>query len=156
MAQLRLRQPDFGKDGKQLWQQHPSWQPLRRASEELLCTYDWGEALVALNLCMKPVLDELFLNRLAELARASNDFLLGQICFSLAEDAGWHRAWSEALIDHAVLSRPDNLDVVREWVGAWLPKAEHGARVLTESWDPDAAQRPFAASAWLASRRFCP
>ncbi|HVJ20567.1 MAG TPA: hypothetical protein VM686_34375 [Polyangiaceae bacterium] len=157
MAQLRLRQPAFGDGGKALWLEDPNWQPLRRLIEELLCTYDWGEALTALNLCVKPVLDELFLTDLAELARNRGDFLFGQLCFSLAEDAAWHRAWTEALVKHAIGSNADNAGVIREWVGAWLPRAESSAEALFRSWaSGEAATAGARARRWLAGMELVP
>jgi len=133
MAQLKLLRADFGEGGKALWLEDPGWQPLRQLIEELLCTYDWGEALTALNLCVKPLVDELFLEQLAELGRARGDFLFGQICFSLAEDCAWHRSWTEALVRHAIASHPDNAGVVSAWAGAWLPRAERAAADLGRS-----------------------
>jgi toluene monooxygenase system protein E len=150
MAQLRLRRPDFGVSGKALWQEDPCWQPLRRLLERLLCTYDWGEALIALNLCVKPVLDELFLGELSELGKTQGDFLFGQICFSLAEDCAWHRAWSEALVKHAIASRADNASVIGEWLNHWLPRAEEAANVLRHSWGAsDISRTSSKARQWL-------
>ena len=75
-------------------EEDPRWQPLRQYVERLLVTYDWGEAFVALNLVLKPMIDDLFLKRTSDLALGQDDHLLGQILYSLGEDSDWHRRWS--------------------------------------------------------------
>jgi hypothetical protein len=40
--------------GRELWQEHAAFQPLRRLTEELLVTYDWAEALIGLNGVVRP------------------------------------------------------------------------------------------------------
>jgi toluene monooxygenase system protein E len=128
LALLARRRPDVGTAGRKLWQSDPRWQPLRQAIEKLLCTYDWGEAFVALNVCLKPMLDDLFLVQLAELADRSRDHLDGQILRSLFEDCQWHRAWTEALLALATTDRPDNRVVVAGWMHAWSPTVDAAAR----------------------------
>jgi len=128
LALLARRRPDLGTIGRRLWQSDPRWQPLRQAIEKLLCTYDWGEAFVALNVCLKPMIDNLFLLQLAELADRSRDHLDGQILRSLFEDCQWHGAWTEALLALATGDRPDNRAVVARWTDAWTPTVDAAAR----------------------------
>jgi toluene monooxygenase system protein E len=149
MAQLRLRQPEFGARGLDEWREQARWQPLRRLIEELLVTYDFGESLSALNLCVKPLIDELFLTRIAELARTSGDYLFGEICFSLAEDSAWHRAWTESLVRHLLAARAENEAVLRGWIGRWLPRAEESAEALAGSFG--LGRGPGSTQAWLSS-----
>ena len=130
MAQLRRLRPDFGKLGKQLWQADPAWQPLRELIERLLVTYDWGEAFVALNLGVKPVLDKFFLGDVATQARARGDYLLGEIFFSLGEDGAWHRAWSEALVELAASADAGNRDRLTAWTGRWSAAATEAVAPL--------------------------
>lgn len=78
--------------GRELWQQHPAFQPLRRAIEELLVTYDWMEALVSLNGALKPLLDRLWFEHVVASAR-NRDETLEQMLKSFAEDGRWHEAW---------------------------------------------------------------
>ena len=127
LALLARRRPDVGTAGRKLWQSDPRWQPLRQAMEKLLCTYDWGEAFVALNVCLKPMLDDLFLVQFAELADRSRDHLDGQILRSLFEDCQWHRAWTEALLALATTDRADNRVVVAGWRDAWRPTVDAAA-----------------------------
>src|SRR5262249_53004938 len=124
VALLARRSPELAATGRALWQSDPAWQPLRRALERLLVTYDWGEALVALNLCVKPAVDDLFLCQLADAADGARAHLDAQILRALHEDAAWHRAWTDALLALAFADRPDNRAVVARWVDAWTPAVE--------------------------------
>jgi toluene monooxygenase system protein E len=124
LALLARRNPEIGAAGRSLWQSDSRWQPLRRAIERLLVAFDWGEAVVALNVCLKPVIDDVFLFQLAELADRARDHLDAQILRSLFEDCGWHVDWTQALLAHAYAGRPDNREVVAGWIEAWAPTVE--------------------------------
>ena len=123
VRQLQLAFPGFAADSKSLWEQNAGWQPLREFLERLLVTYDWGEAFVALNLVLKPLIDDLFLKRTSDLALGYDDHLLGQIFYSLNEDCQWHRQWSEALIQTAIEDTPTNRQVIQTWINKWYPGA---------------------------------
>jgi toluene monooxygenase system protein E len=128
LALLARRRPEIGTAGRRLWQSDPRWQPLRQAIEKLLVTYDWGEAFVALNVCLKPMIDDIFLLQLAEVADRSGDHLDGQILRSLFEDCQWHRDWTEALLALATADRPDNRAVVAKWIDAWALTVDAAGR----------------------------
>lgn len=95
--------------GRELWQQHVAFQPLRRLIEELLVTYDWGQALIALNGVVKPIFDRLWFEQVAAAAARHDDELLAQTMRSLAEDGQWHEAWFVALSKLALVSNVDNI-----------------------------------------------
>lgn len=114
--QLQLARPEFADDGKSLWQEHPAWQPLRQAVEQLLVTYGWGEAFAGLNLVLKPLVDELFMGHLGECARAEGDYMLPQILLSLEEDCRWQREWTQTLVRMIVEDTPANLRVLEDWI----------------------------------------
>jgi toluene monooxygenase system protein E len=121
--QVQLAFPGFAADSKSLWEQDPCWQPLRQFVERLLITFDWGEAFVALNLVLKPMIDDLFLKHTSDLALSHNDHLLGQIFYSLSEDCQWHRPWSQALTQTAIEDTPANRHVIQTWINKWYPGA---------------------------------
>ncbi|HVZ35635.1 MAG TPA: hypothetical protein VG963_24585, partial [Polyangiaceae bacterium] len=98
MRQLQLRRAEFGRGAREQWQTHPAWQPLRELLERLLVTYDFGESLVALNLVVKPALDELFMVGFAELGLERGDHLLAQLARSLYRDCQWQQRWTRALL----------------------------------------------------------
>jgi toluene monooxygenase system protein E len=123
VRQLQKLYRGFADDSKTRWQSDPLWQPLRMAVEKLLVCYDWAEAFVALNLVLKPLLDEVFMSCLSELALREGDYLLGQIFYSLNEDCRWHREWSHALTRMAIEDNPQNHATIQGWIEKWHPVA---------------------------------
>lgn len=123
MRQLQFSHASFGAAGKSNWLGEPMWQPLRALIERLLVTYDFGEALVALNLVIKPLYDELFLHQFGKLALLHGDHLLERALRSLYEDGVWHREWMAALLRHVFADRPENRGLVERWVARHYPIA---------------------------------
>ena len=123
VRQVQLAFPGFASDSKSLWELDPRWQPLREFVERLLVAYDWGEAFVAMNLVLKPMIDELFLKYASDLALAEDDHLLGRIFYSLNEDCQWHRQWSQALVQTATQDTATNRKVMQAWIDKWYPGA---------------------------------
>ena len=124
VTQLRKKRGKFGEADRNTWEEHPVWQPLRSCLEKMLVTWDWAEALVALNLVLKPHLDHLYLHEFAELAAANGDPRLGELLYSFGQDAEWHRSWSRALIAAAFAENSQNRAVVGRWIDKWRPMAE--------------------------------
>ncbi len=79
VRQLQRSYGGFAMDSKARWQTDTLWQPLRIAVEKLLICYDWAESFVALNLVLKPLMDEIFMNHFSDLALREGDYLLGQV-----------------------------------------------------------------------------
>lgn len=119
------------EEHRAFWEDSDALQPLRELVERALVAYDWGEALVALNVVVKPRLDRLVNRELfGDLAHLNGDPVLRDIHFSLDEDAMWHRDWTEALLSFAVRDTPHNAGVVGEWVDAWTPLATEAVKRL--------------------------
>jgi toluene monooxygenase system protein E len=116
MRQLQHSHAAFGAPAKNVWLGDRMWQPLRALIERLLVTYDFGEALVLLNLVVKPLYDELFFRQFAQLALAHGDHILERALHSMYEDGVWHREWVAALLRHVFSDRPENRGVVERWV----------------------------------------
>lgn len=123
VRQLQLIYPGFAGNSKTLWETDLLWQPLREVVEKLLIAYDWAESFVGLNLVLKPLVDELFMKYLSDVALREDDYLLGQIFFSLNEDCQWHRQWSESLVRMAIEDHAHNRDIIQSWVNQWYPLA---------------------------------
>jgi toluene monooxygenase system protein E len=123
MAQLAQHAPGFGDASRELWENDRAWQPMRECIERLLVAWDWGEALVALAVCVKPVLDDVTMKWLPEIAAARRDHTMGALCHALEEDCRWHRAWTAALLRTAFEQKSANRDVARAWVDVWWPRA---------------------------------
>jgi toluene monooxygenase system protein E len=108
MGQLRQGQDaPAGDDSRGRWQDGPEWQPLRRLIEELLVTWDWGTALAALQLAVKPALDDYVAGALAERVRATGDHLFAEVLAASRGDARWSREWTEALAATIAAAQPD-------------------------------------------------
>jgi toluene monooxygenase system protein E len=131
------------------WEKGAAWQPMRKALEELLGVYDWGEAFVALDLVIKPTIDSLVNDSLGSLASQSGDELLDLLLAEFGRDAQRARDWSTALARYAVECNPALGPQIAEWIDKWTPAAaEMSASYATLLAPLDAAA--VAASAELA------
>lgn len=130
VRQLQRIYLGFASDSKERWQSDPLWQPLRMAIEKLLICYDWAESFVALNLVLKPMVDDLFMNHLSDLALREGDHLLGQVFYSLNEDCLWHRQWSQALTRMAIEDNSLNSATIQGWIDKWYPVAAGAVQAL--------------------------
>lgn len=130
--QLQMVHPDAGftTGERAVWEQHPEWQPARKALEEALVAYDWGECLVAVNLVLRPTIDEVLLRQLGLVAEANDDTLTWLLLSNLAADTERSVRWSAALARLAIEQRADNADVLRGWVERWAPAADEAAAGL--------------------------
>jgi toluene monooxygenase system protein E len=143
IRQLQQIYPGFAADSIKLWQTDPLWQPLREVVEKLLIAYDWAESFVGLNLVLKPLVDELFMKYLSELALSEEDYLLGQIFYSLNEDCQWHRQWSECFVRMVIEDNNLNRGTIQEWINRWYPLAARAvhpfARLFEDTFQQNAA-----------------
>jgi hypothetical protein len=130
IRQLQNIYPGFAADSRTLWQTDSMWQPLREAVEKLLIAYDWAESFVGLNVVLKTLVDELFMNYLSELALREDDYLLGQIFYSLNQDCQWHRQWSESLVRVTIEDNVRNKDTIQGWINRWYPLAARAVHTL--------------------------
>lgn len=130
VRQLQRIYSGFAADSKTLWQTDAMWQPLRQVIEKLLIAYDWGESFVGLNLVLKPLVDELFMKHLSELALLEDDYLIGQVFYSLNEDCLWHRDWTASLIRMAIEDSAQNRETIQGWVNRWHPLAADAMQSL--------------------------
>lgn len=122
IKQLEERTPSFGADGRSQWQDAPAWQPLREAVERLLVAYDWGDALVGLNVCLKPAIDDLVLHHGRAVAQQHGDPWLVRLWELLEDDALWQREWTEALVRVALGQHATNGDALQEAIAMWQPR----------------------------------
>ena len=123
VRQLQQLYLGFATDSKARWETDTLWQPLRIAIEKLLVCYDWAESFVGLNLVLKPLVDEVFMNYFSELALLEGDYLLGRVFYSLNEDCRWHREWSQALTRMVIQDNSHNTGTIQGWIDKWHPVA---------------------------------
>ncbi|HZP41741.1 MAG TPA: aromatic/alkene monooxygenase hydroxylase subunit beta [Candidatus Binatia bacterium] len=140
-AELAEHRPGFGfaQQERRVWEQDPAWQGLRELTERALVAYDWGEAIVALNVVLKPAIDEAFLRQLAAAGRRHGDTLLGLLADAQLRDSDRSRRWTKALVEYA-RQHPGNDEVLARWAEKWVPLGDRAmetfAAALPES--PDA------------------
>lgn len=116
--------------GRTRWETDAAFQPMRRLIEQMLVTFDWGEAFAALNLVAKPLFDALLQRGFAVAAQGRGDTLTHALIQALESDNRWHRAWSAALVQCAIAGRPENRRVLQTWVERWTPRAIAGVQAL--------------------------
>lgn len=139
IRQLQQLYPGFAADSRTLWQTDPTWQPLREVVEKLLVAYDWAESFVGLNIVLKPLIDELFMKYVSELALRQDDYLLGQIFYSLNEDCQWQRQWTESLVRMAIEDNARNTETIQRWINEWYPLAWRSVTAIASPLDGSVA-----------------
>lgn len=113
----------LGERERAYWEEDQAWQGWRRAVETALVAWDWGESFVALNLVIRPAVEETVLRGLGEAARHNGDTLLGLLADAQLLDAQRHRRWACALARMA-LEQPGNREVLCAWLARWAPVAD--------------------------------
>ena len=111
---------DFGSGERARWESDPAWQGFRELAEKGLVAYDWAEGFVAMNLIMRPAVEEAALRALGLAARHNGDVLLGMVTDAQLVDADRHRRWAAALVKMA-LGVEGNRAVLETWVAKWAP-----------------------------------
>jgi toluene monooxygenase system protein E len=131
LRQLQTAMPDLDHvDGRRTWERAEHWQPLRELVERLLVTYDWGEAMLALNFVLKPAFDEFLLVDYARQAYECTDHPTQLMCHSLNEDCHWHLRWSRALVATALRDTPAQREALEAIIDRWLPMAGKAVATL--------------------------
>jgi len=126
--ELQISHPDrgFATNERDRWENDAAFQGLRELLENMMGTYDFGEAFVALNLVAKPVTDET-LRELGAAARRFDDHLLALLIDNQMRDSERSRRWSAALVEFCA-ERGDNKAVINGWIEKWMPMAEKAVR----------------------------
>jgi toluene monooxygenase system protein E len=122
----------IGRAERAMWERNQAWQPAREALEKLLTAYDWGECFTAMNLVLRPTLDQILLRQLATAAHDNGDELTWLLLGNLAADADRCTRWSLALAQYAIQQRAGNRDVLQRWITRWTPRAEAAAAGLSQ------------------------
>ncbi len=72
-----------------------AWQPTRRYLERLAATPDWGEVIVAANICFEPIVGTLLRRELGIRAAAANGDTVTPVLARVAtQEWEWARAWT--------------------------------------------------------------
>ncbi len=111
-----------------------AWQPTRRYLERLAATPDWGEVIVAANLCFEPIVGTLLRRELGIRAAAANGDTVTPVLARVAtQEWEWAQAWSTELVrflsgdpEHGTANRA----VIEQWMADWEPLANEAAVAL--------------------------
>ena len=145
----------FGTTERAAWERDPDWQPIRKALEQALVAYDWGECLAAVNLVLKPSLNEVLNHQLGMIAKDSEDGLTWMLLGSIQRDADRNVKWSVALARYAIDRRAENRAVLQKWVNRWLPRAraatEAAAKIVATA--PNSSRTADAITAAASEKR---
>lgn len=138
---LRGATAEEGEDpARTAWMEHPALQPLRMAVELALTIEDWGEVIVAVNVCLEGLLQPFQRELYLQASRQQHDMgsaMLGQHCWV---DEERHLRWTEAFLQLVIDAEPANRAVLQGWCDAHAP-AGHAAL------DAVAAGFPFGGAA---------
>jgi ferredoxin-NADP reductase/ferredoxin len=117
----------------------PAWQPTRRYLERLAATADWGEVIVAANLCFEPVVGTLIRRELGtRAAAASGDTVTPVLARVATQEWEWTRAWTVALVRFLVSDDAHgahNREVIDGWLGDWMARAQEAAAAVSNAAD---------------------
>ena len=106
----------------------PAWQPTRRYLERLAATPDWGEVIIAANLCFEPTVGTLLRRDLGtRAAAAGGDLVTPVLARVAAQEWAWARAWTIALVRFLA---PENQALIDRWVADWMPDALAACQAL--------------------------
>ncbi len=111
-----------------------AWQPTRRYLEQLAATADWGEVLVAANLCFEPIVATLIRRELGTRAAAAHgDTVTPVLARAETQEWDWARRWMVELTRFLVDDEDHgdrNRATIARWVRDWLPRALQAAAAL--------------------------
>lgn len=131
-------EPQFGEmpidAARERFLTHPAWQPCRRYVERLHSVNDWGEVIVAANLCFEPLVGVLIRRELGiRAASANGDTVTPSVARAGQLEWAWIAEWTAALV-RFVLEEEEhgeaNRATIDGWLADWGPQAEEAAGAL--------------------------
>lgn len=143
----------FGRDERGRWEKNDAWQGFRELLERLLVTWDWAEHFTALNLVVKPAVDEAFIRQLARAARRNGDTLTALLMDAQFQDSERCRRWTAALVRFATAGDDAaNRHLLGRWIEEWTPLADQAIDAFCAALGEDGEAG--AAAAKAATRGF--
>jgi NAD(P)H-flavin reductase/ferredoxin len=112
---------------------HESWQPTRRLVERLAATHDWGEVIVAANLCFEPIVGTMLRRELGIRAAAGRGDTVTPVIAQVANhEWEWAREWTTELI-RMLLCDPEHGEHNRATIDGWLADWQPGAQAAADA-----------------------
>ncbi|RKP55792.1 aromatic/alkene monooxygenase hydroxylase subunit beta [Pararobbsia silviterrae] len=119
-------------EGKQRWLEDPTWQPLRRAVENLMVVRDWFETFVAQNLVLDGLLYPLVYTHIdAALAKQYGPGLSLLHEFSVTWFDETSR-WVDATVKTAATESPANAACIGGWIRDWRAQVLAGLQPIAD------------------------
>jgi propane 2-monooxygenase small subunit len=110
------------------------WQPARRYVERLRATPDWGERVVATNLCFEPTVGILIRRELLMRSPKFNGDIVTPAINHVAQlEWEWTRDWTVELVKFVLEDEQHgaaNREVMAGWRADWQPLADEAAEAL--------------------------
>jgi ferredoxin-NADP reductase/ferredoxin len=126
-------------DARQAFLQDAAWQPARRYLERLAATPDWGEVIVASNLCFEPMVGTLIRRELGtRAAAAGGDTVTPVLAQAATQEWEWARAWTVALVRFLISDAghgAHNRGIINGWLTDWTAQARAAASAISASAD---------------------
>jgi hypothetical protein len=115
------------------------WQPARRYVERLRATPDWGERMIATNLCLEPTVGILLRRELLMRSpRFNGDIVTPALNHVAQSEWEWVRDWTVELVNFVLADEQHgaaNRDVLTGWIADWQPLADEAAEALRAIFD---------------------
>lgn len=148
--ELALAHPDlgFGETERRMWEHLPAWQGYRELTERALATKDWAESFIAVNVVLKPTIDEGYWRAFEVSARRAGDTLCALLTEAALRDSERSRRWTTALVQ-MMLAEPGNVAVIEGWMKKWRPLSD----AALEAYCSALTDNPGAAEAAVARVR---
>ncbi len=123
------------EDARQRFMCEERWQPTRRYLERLAATPDWGEVIVAANVCFEPTVGTLLRRELGTRAAAAHrDTITPVLAQAANQEWDWARTWTTELTRMLMEDREHgahNRAVIESWVREWKPRAQEAAAAIS-------------------------
>ncbi|MHB8696261.1 MAG: ferritin family protein [Solirubrobacteraceae bacterium] len=116
--------------------EHPAWRPVREYVELLRTALDWGERIVAMNLCFEPLVGVLIRRELGIRAAGVNGDNVTPVVSGVGQlEWQWIADWTTELMRFLLADARHgnaNREVVAAWLTEWRPRALSAAARLSE------------------------
>lgn len=116
------------------WRTDREWLPTHHFLEQAATCTDWGEALVAVNLCFEPLAGQLLRREIAmRIGPAHGDHVTAVVAATGQDEWGLTRAWTAAFVTffrQDAVHGEENHALLQTWIARQLPQAEKAAQAL--------------------------
>ena len=132
--ELAIAHPElgYGETERQMWEQLRAWQGYRELTERALACRDWAESFIAVNVVLKPAIDECYWRAFEVSARRAGDSLCALLTEAALRDSERSRRWTVALT-RMMLNEPANVPIIKGWVQKWTPLSDAAIHAYSKS-----------------------